>query len=122
MAELTQEHIEQAIAAFMNCAGHAATGELLSMKERMRRAAPFLKFPLDEPNEEELDDVGAGLGMPFSAPIRNAIFKFVRRRNAALQPKPVDPREETIRAVLYKRGVALQTLPSELIAAIDGAK
>ena len=40
MAELTAQQIDDAVAAFENVAGHAATGELLSMAERMRRALP----------------------------------------------------------------------------------
>ncbi len=62
MTELTEQQIEQAIA----------------VAERMRRAAPFLQLPWDEPTEEEIE---------------SALQEFVRRRNAALQPKPVDPRK-----------------------------
>jgi hypothetical protein len=83
MTELTEQQIEQAIAAFGNYA----------VAERMRRAAPFLQLPWDEPTEEEIDNAGR-------RGIESALREFVRRRNAALQPKPVDPRREKIRNVL----------------------
>jgi hypothetical protein len=51
----------------------------------MRRAAPFLQLPWDEPTEEEIDNAGR-------RGIESALREFVRRRNAALQPKPVDLR------------------------------
>ena len=75
MTELTEQQIEQAIAAFGNYA----------VAERMRRAAPFLQLPWDEPTEEEIDNAGR-------RNIESALREFVRRRNAALQPKPVDLR------------------------------
>jgi hypothetical protein len=75
MTELTEQQIEQAIAAFGNYA----------VAERMRRAAPFLQLPWDEPTEEEIDNAGR-------RGIESALREFVRRRNAALQPKPVDLR------------------------------
>ena len=103
MAELTAQQIEFAVAAFENVAGHAATGELLSMAERMRRAAPFLQLPWDGPTEDEIrqacDDYDLG-GDNFRSALEFLIKKFVRRRNAAIQPKPVDPRREKIRNVL----------------------
>jgi hypothetical protein len=84
MAELTAPQIEFAVAAFENVAGHAATGELLSMAERMRRAAPFLQLPWDEPTVEEYDiavrDVRVG-NMANGVDVARSI---VRRRNAAL--------------------------------------
>lgn len=75
MTELTEQQIEQAIAAFGNYA----------VAERMRRAAPFLQLPWDEPTEEEIDNAGR-------RGIESALREFIRRRNAALQPKPVDLR------------------------------
>ena len=96
MAELTAQQIEFAVAAFENVAGHAATGELLSMAERMRRAAPFLQLPWDEPSREERN-VAAN-----QRNVELALLVFVRRRNAAIQPKPVDPLREKIIAALDK--------------------
>jgi hypothetical protein len=53
-------------------------------------AAPFLQMPWEMPTYEELemfkDFKSAG----------SALFEFVRRRNAALLPKPVDPRRQRI--------------------------
>jgi hypothetical protein len=105
IAELTAQQIEFAVAAFENVAGHAATGELLSMAERMRRAAPFLQLPWDEPTEEEWSAIfhsipGSSARSWASSSARSWACEFVRRRNAALQPKPVDPRLEKIRSAL----------------------
>jgi hypothetical protein len=55
MAELSKQQIEQAIVAFENTEGHQKTGELLSMKERMLRAAPYLQLPWDEPTYQPVD-------------------------------------------------------------------
>ena len=47
---------------------------------------PMAQLPWDEPTEEEIDNAGR-------RGIESALREFVRRRNAALQPKPVDPRK-----------------------------
>ena len=118
MAELTAQQIEFAVAAFENVAGHAATGELLSMAERMRRAAPFLQLPWDEPTEEEIDNAGR-------RGIESALREFIRRRNAALQPKPVDPRIAVILGILDSSASTSDVKAKEITAALDaldGAK
>jgi len=127
MAELTAQQIEFAVAAFENVAGHAATGELLSMAERMRRAAPFLQLPWDEPIKEEIDracdDCDAG-GDNFRSTLEYLIKEFVRRRNAVIHPKPVDPRVDEIALIICQSrdaGLSIQQTAAK-IAALDEVK
>ena len=134
MAELKEQQIEFAVAAFENVAGHAATGELLSMAERMRRAAPFLQLPWDEPSVEEFRpcweyakhlSLYANHISLINEAIESALCEFVRRRNAALQPKPVDPRIAVILGVLDSSACTSDVKAKEITAALDaldGAK
>ena len=124
MAELTAQQIEFAVAAFENVAGHAATGELLSMAERMRRAAPFLQLPWDEPSVEEFRPCWeyAKHISPIDKAMESALCEFVRRRNAALQPKPVDPRIAVIVGILESSASTSDVKAKEILAAIDAAK
>jgi hypothetical protein len=103
MAELTNEQIEQAVVVFENSGRYAATGELLTMKERMIRAAPFLQLPWDEPIQGEVNGLLDSFDGSYST--RDVVVEFVRLRNAARQPKPkpVDPRREKIIAALDKQ-------------------
>ena len=120
MAELTERQIEFAVAAFENVAGHAATGVLLSRAERMRRAAPFLQLPWDEPTDEEWSAIFHSIP---SSSARSWACEFVRRRNASLMPKPVDPRREKIAGILarYQSMKASNAWDGadEILAAID---
>ncbi len=50
---------------------------------------PMAQLPWDEPTEEEIDNASR-------RGIESALREFIRRRNAALQPKPVDPRRENL--------------------------
>ena len=126
MAELTAQQIEFAVAAFENVAGHAATGELLSMAERMRRAAPFLQLPWDEPIKEEIDracdDCDAG-GDNFRSTLEYLIKEFVRRRNAVIHPKPVDPRWKAIlKLTMSWDPESAHEKADEILAALDEVK
>jgi hypothetical protein len=51
------------------------------------------------------------------------VCEFVRRRNAAIaeMPKPVDPRREAVRRVLWKAATIEQKL-DEIFAAFDEVK
>ena len=128
MAELKEQQIEFAVAAFENVAGHAATGELLSMAERMRRAAPFLQLPWDEPTKEEAESFHedyytfASTSIPSTL---HALVRFIRYRNAALQPKSVDPRIAVILGILDSSASTSDVKAKEITAALDaldGAK
>ena len=88
MAKLTNEQIEQAVVAFENSGRYAATGELLTMKERMIRAAPFLQLPWDEPIPGEVS--GLLDSLDGSCSTRDVVVEFVRLRNAALATAYVD--------------------------------
>ena len=96
MAELTQEQIKQASEAFR--AAHGGSSGLLA-------AAPFLQLRLDEPTQEELQRFAheyRNLGWTACdlTAARVALGALFERRNAALLPKPVDPRLEKIRSAL----------------------
>ena len=104
MAELSKQQIEQAIVAFENTEGHQKTGELLSMKERMLRAAPYLQLPWDEPLKGEITAIFDSM-LPVEASTFAVVCEFVRRRNAALQPKPVDPAIEVVSRMLRDRSL-----------------
>lgn len=102
MAELTERQIELAVAAFENVAGHAATGELLSMAERMHRAAPFLQFPIVPIGADEVDAVW-GNGSEYENKkylVLDLANRIIFGRNAALHPKPVDPRVDEIAMII----------------------
>jgi hypothetical protein len=107
MAELTEQQIDLAARASSACVSklgyparlaYATEEENKAMAhEAMRAAAPFLQLPWDEPTEEEsyfCSDV-----VQANEP-QDVIGEFVRRRNAAILTKPVDPRRERIRSVL----------------------
>jgi hypothetical protein len=55
------------------------------------------QLPWDEPSDEEWSAIFHSIP---SSSARSWACEFVRRRNAALQPKPVDPRLEKIRSAL----------------------
>lgn len=82
MAELTDNQVKRAWEAF--CDGNRGLSGL-------RTAAPFLQLPWDEPNQEEW----AQLSFTNSSDAEK-FRAWIRRRNAALIPKPVDPRIDLI--------------------------
>lgn len=87
MAELTNEQVDKAL--------KACEGKFLG--KGIRAAAPFLQLPWDEPSEDEAKVIhSTNLGMSLTATFDqckwNVLREFVDRRNAALMPKPVDPR------------------------------
>ena len=71
-------------------------------RDYARAAAPFLQMAWDEPTESEVSAAFTRQFMPLDAytSMRSGISKFVANRNAALQPKPVDPRREAVIQVL----------------------
>ena len=58
-----------------------------------RAAAPFLQMPWEEVTAEESETIHRGTG---HLSVALVIKRFVELRNAALVPKPVDPRESII--------------------------
>ena len=124
MAELTPQQIEFAVAAFENVAGHATTGELLLMAERMRRAAPFLQFQLDEPTGDEAEAIilaGKVTGIRVSD-LRLLYSEFVRRRNASRTPQLVDPRIAKVVVILNAPWLTPEDRAVEILAVIDEVK
>lgn len=57
----------------------------------MRVAAPLLQMPWSDPTPKECDDIRPG-----NVDFYRAVRSFVKSRNAALLPKPTDPRREKI--------------------------
>lgn len=118
MAELTEQQVDMAARASSACVsklGYPARLAYATEEENkamahgaMRAAAPFLQLPWDEPSKEEIRQAtGDLIGLDAdSVPDQRQrqfigiVWYFVRRRNAALMPKPVDPRRERIRSVL----------------------
>lgn len=77
-----------------------------------RVAASFLQVPWSRPSDDEIKSACAAfartenrnstwIGVPFP-PMSNALEAFVVLRNAALLPKPVDPRRDKILRVMER--------------------
>lgn len=129
MKELTDEQVERAAKVVCPLNWDVAGAEEKSAyRDRIQMAAPFLQLPWDEPTEDEVSDIEAliqSTGAPhwFNG---DCLKEFVRRRNAALLPKPVDPR----RAVLLKQlstfnvrdEQELEEEVTEILAAMDEVK
>ena len=134
MAELTEQQIEQAIVAFNNFEGHQKTGEILSMKERMLRAAPYLQLPWDELTEVEIQSAlitfDNSLRMRVDSQearldaMAQSLGWLIASRNAALQPKPVDPQREKIVDAIHRYGYFgnKEALADDIIAALGEVK
>lgn len=67
-------------------------------------AVPFLQMPWDGPTNEEIHDTHLRIRDRFSGIdyylVTASLSDFVRCRNAALLPKPVDPRREKVIAAV----------------------
>jgi hypothetical protein len=119
MAELTMSMIQKAHSAF--------DGSGPGIYDKLRAAAPFLQLPWDEPIKEEIDracdDCDAG-GDNFRSTLEYLIKEFVRRRNAVIHPKPVDPRVDEIALIICQSrdaGLSIQQTAAK-IAALDEVK
>jgi hypothetical protein len=127
MFELTKEQIEQAIQAAAK-----ASGWMLDSRTHnawvlcMIAAAPFLASPWEMPTLEEITEAAevANLNGPFW--ICGVLRHFVQRRNAALLPKPVDPREDLAIEWMQRSrpnwGDDLRPFAKSLLAALDKVK
>ena len=117
MAELSKQQIEQAAKAMHEARTvsiHFWEHVFASDKERYRKAAcaaaPYLQLPWDEPTYQEVvyantkGGISSYLLVPTDA-AETLITRFVNLRNAALQPKPVDPRREKIIDAIHEKAI-----------------
>ena len=103
MAELTEQQLDQAAAAYGMAYGGDAEGPSDARREGLRAAAPFLQIPWEPPTKEEAKSFHENYYTFASTSIPStlhALRRFIANRNAALLPKPVDPRFEKIRSAL----------------------
>jgi len=116
MPELTDEQFRQAHRLLLDN-GYSVSGTL------MKTLAPLLQLPWDGPTREEFADiVRSNPNGDYGPGIMWALYEFVRRRNAALLPKPVDPRREAVRKVLESRdklGLNFDSMIDEILEAVD---
>ena len=83
---------------------------------------PLAQLPWEPPMAGEINAIFDTM-QPADASTFAVVCEFVRRRNAAFQPKPVDPRREAVRRVLWKvRGMSEKQKIDEILAAIDEVK
>ena len=128
MSKLSDEQIEQA--AIAGCYMNAPWDDLLGqtrdrVRRNLRKAAPFLQMPWDEPTEEEFTQLLTGVhpNSNYGGTIMDALKKFVHIRNAALLPKPVDPRREAVAKVLTEHKVwTVDDQVDRILAALDKVK
>jgi hypothetical protein len=115
MAELTKEQMKQAIYAqsdaikkyqealpFPQFIDTIAKHEELC-ETGLRAAAPYLQLQWDEPTDAEVHQAntkGSSYCVVPNEAARVLIVRFINHRNAAFQPKPVDPRRKVIEDVL----------------------
>jgi hypothetical protein len=133
MAELTKEQIERAAEALWNITFEQRESRQPGRtedrwcnvdpqfkdewREWAKVAAPFLQLPWEEPTDKEfIDIVHAHPSSGYGEEILRSMREFVRRRNAALLPKPVDPRREKVLAALGCSFVDIQSSIVEEIA------
>ena len=116
MAELTPNQIDEAAKALHLAMSvgerNPSPWETIGYRSQDRYrvmahdAAPFLQLPWDEPTQDELQRFAHeyrnlnGTECDLTA-ARVALGALFERRNAALQPKPVDPRREKILDVMH---------------------
>ena len=138
--KLTDEQIEQAALAglaastWTGCQNWQAIGLIgrEEWKAFVRAAAPYLQMPWEPPTKEE---VLSALATYDNSVVRSGhqsamtltLGWLIAARNAALQPKPVDPRRDKITAALCKRlypyGHVLENIEpmaDDILAALDG--
>jgi hypothetical protein len=93
-----------------------------SIRDGLAAAAPFLQLPWDDPTHDEIVDGTKRILM--GMPCKEVLQRFVRNRNAALLPKPVDPRRERVATLLRKlhmdqRGWSPGEIADRILEAID---
>lgn len=134
MAELTDEQIKQAAQAadkLMASHGFPTALAYATPEQReeaafsaMRAAASFLQLPWEEPTSDEGLKAAEYLrrhGSGWSAS-KVVLMEFVRSRNAALIPNPVDLRRKTIVEVLKQYPNRAPEIADRILAALDEVK
>lgn len=131
MAELTDDQVKAASAAIAKQFGGAVDGVLA--ENMLRTAAPFLQLPWDDPSNREIDSISkmnwhwrSGPGTAFDT-ARFVAGQFVQLRNAALLPKPVDPRLDVLYPLLQEVGAMkpsddMNSIATRILAVLDGVK
>lgn len=131
MSKLTDEQLQQAREAVVSKHPEGQHGDGIPMTiEVLRTAAPFLQMPLDEPTDDELRELFGDQkdrSQVVAAYVAKGVREFVRRRNAALQPKFPDPRVDTVIMAMQGRGSIqlgqdLRPIAEKIVAALDKAK
>jgi hypothetical protein len=121
MAELTEQQIEQASKA--SRLAYDESTEVDCIGDSLRAAAPYLQLPWEPPMSGEINAIFDTMRhVDFST--FAVVCEFVRRRNAAFQPKPVDPRREKIIAALDKQYLNGESskIADAILAALDEVK
>lgn len=111
MAELTDEQVKRAGDAMEEF--QRTPGKGGNWYDLARTAAPFLQLPWDEPTEKDFPSAKSNAEY-----ILAHVLPFVRRRNASLPPKPVDPRRLVIIKVLEshdKLGLNFESVAEEIL-------
>lgn len=125
MAEISMQQMIQAVDAYKAAYDKSEEWPEYARVRGLRAAAPLLQLPWVEPTEidiQEAWDANARTGG-----VANVLEGFVRRRNAALLPKPADPRFEKILAGIRSNrtwNLDLEhevLLAKEILAALDKA-
>ena len=80
---------------------------------------PLAPLQWDKPMAGEINAIFDTM-QPADASTFAVVCEFVRRRNAAFQPKPVDPRREAVRRVLWKAGTMSEEQKLDAILAAIG--
>ncbi len=123
MSELTDEQLRVAD-SFLRQNGYAITPGLIG------KLALLLQMPWDEPTQEEVGDLRneyvcgvKGRSGSFEVGLKN----FVANRNAALFPKPPDPRLNAVICALQGTnavplGHDITPLATKILAALDEVK
>jgi hypothetical protein len=122
--KLTEEKIELAAKAAYERGGFQWSQANREVQQGYRHlvlvAAPFLQMPLELPTNGEVEKADR------TRSTIDALTNFVRDRNAALAPKPVDPRREKVRKQVrmignkfYLEEDTANELTDRILAALD---
>jgi hypothetical protein len=133
--ELTQEQIETAAKTFENNFKMRFVTSISDFHAAIRAIAPLLQLPWELPTSSEVDAVMltplANEPWTQREKIINWMRRFVADRNAALAPKPADPRREKVERAIeaikeYHRGqnlssstLSTQEVADRILAALD---
>ena len=100
--KLTDKQIEAAARAGVEAIGQnwdtlTFARSKVDARKWVEAAAPYLQLPWEMPTDREIDAAASSSYTVISRDATELLLRrFVNERNAALQPKPVDPRREAI--------------------------